>query len=86
MFDGEFAGLQAILETNTIRVPKPLAVVSFGPENNKSAALVMESLKFSSTNSSQQALLGEKLALLAPNAKNVVYISFRYLEIFSAVV
>ncbi|VDO70410.1 unnamed protein product [Onchocerca flexuosa] len=26
MFDGEFASLQALLETNTIRVPKPIKV------------------------------------------------------------
>ncbi|XP_059484159.1 ketosamine-3-kinase-like isoform X2 [Neocloeon triangulifer] len=41
MFDGEFEGLKAILETDTLKVPKPMAVV----ENPKGGAvLVMEYL------------------------------------------
>ncbi|CAG7834267.1 unnamed protein product [Allacma fusca] len=58
MFAGEKAGLEAILKTNTIRVPTPYYVVTFG---RSSAALVMESVNIGSA-SKVQADLGSKLA------------------------
>ena len=57
MFDGEFASLKAIEETDTIKVPKPIAVL----QNVASTTiLVMEHLELK--NCSNQAALGTQLA------------------------
>ena len=42
MFDGEFASLKAIEETDTIKVPKPIAVLQNGASTT---ILVMEHLE-----------------------------------------
>jgi fructosamine-3-kinase len=60
MFEGEKAGLLAILATKTLRCPKPLKIVKQG----SSVALVMESLNMSSLSKNQEELLGEQLARL----------------------
>jgi fructosamine-3-kinase len=57
MFDGEFASLKAIEETDTIKVPKPIAVLHNG---EGTTMLVMEHLEL--TNCSNQAALGTQLA------------------------
>ena len=60
MFDGEFASLEALKNTNTIRVPNPIMVLErpHGP----GALLVMEYLDMRGSN--KQARLGEDLARL----------------------
>jgi protein-ribulosamine 3-kinase len=60
MFEGEAASLQAILNTNTLRVPKPLKVVSY-PAGGW--LMVMEYVNISSLRT-QQAALGRQLARL----------------------
>lgn len=60
MFDGEFAALTAILNTGTVKVPKPIAVVD-NPSGG--AALVMESVRMRPLNRHSK-LLGEQLASL----------------------
>lgn len=60
MFDGEFAALTAILNTETVKVPKPIAVVD-NPSGG--AALVMESVRMRPLNRHSK-LLGEQLASL----------------------
>ena len=57
MFDGEFASLKAIEETDTIKVPKPIAVLQNGAGTTM---LVMEHLELK--NCSNQAALGTQLA------------------------
>ena len=59
MFKGEKAGLEAILATKTIKVPKPICVVPFG---RSSCALVMEYCKIGPLNNKTQAALGDQLA------------------------
>ncbi|KAM9296399.1 ketosamine-3-kinase-like [Gastrophryne carolinensis] len=58
MFDGEMASLEAILQTGTIRVPKPMKVID---QPSGGALLVMEHLEMRSLNR-QSAKLGEQLA------------------------
>uniref|UniRef100_A0A1Z5L5U7 protein-ribulosamine 3-kinase n=1 Tax=Ornithodoros moubata TaxID=6938 RepID=A0A1Z5L5U7_ORNMO len=58
MFDGEYASLSAILETNTVRVPRPIVVVD-NPAGG--AALAMEYVKMTSL-AKHSAELGKRLA------------------------
>lgn len=58
MFEGEMASLGAILQTDTIRVPKPEKVID---QPDGGAVLVMEHLNMRSLNR-QSAKLGEQLA------------------------
>ncbi|MBN3310393.1 ketosamine-3-kinase [Amia ocellicauda] len=58
MFDGEAASLQAILQTNTVRAPRPVKVIDL-PSGG--AAFVMEHLDMRSLNRFS-AQLGEQLA------------------------
>ncbi|XP_075702234.1 ketosamine-3-kinase-like [Rhinoderma darwinii] len=58
MFEGEMASLEAILQTTTIRVPKPVKVID---QPAGGAMLVMEHLNMRSLNR-QSAKLGEQLA------------------------
>ncbi|XP_040294692.1 ketosamine-3-kinase [Bufo bufo] len=58
MFDGEMASLEAILRTDTVRVPRPEKVLTL-PAGG--AILVMEHLDMRSLNR-QSAVLGEQLA------------------------
>lgn len=60
MFQAEFAGLQAMAESATIRVPKPLCVGLSGAD----CFLAMEFIELSSSNRSSQQLAGEQLAAL----------------------
>lgn len=60
MFEGEKAGLEAILATETVKCPKPLEIVKSG----NSVALVMENMKLTSMSSNHQEILGEQLARL----------------------
>jgi len=60
MFDGEMEGLKAILATNTLKVPQPMAVI----ENENStggAVLVMEYLEMKGL-SKFSAQMGTNLA------------------------
>nr|XP_039262138.1 ketosamine-3-kinase-like [Styela clava] len=66
MFDGEYTGLRAIAETNTIRVPKPFKVI----KRSHGAILVMEYLNMHSLHGHAKEL-GRKMAELhLSNAKN----------------
>ncbi|GCB65612.1 ketosamine-3-kinase isoform X4 [Scyliorhinus torazame] len=58
MFDGEMAGLEAILKTSTVRVPKPVKVISL---SDGGAVFVMEHFDIHSLNR-YMATLGEQLA------------------------
>ncbi|XP_073463117.1 ketosamine-3-kinase-like [Aquarana catesbeiana] len=58
MFEGEMASLQAILQTGTVRVPKPMKVIE---QSSGGALLVMEHMDFRSLNR-HSAKLGEQLA------------------------
>ncbi|XP_075435784.1 ketosamine-3-kinase-like isoform X2 [Ascaphus truei] len=58
MFDGEIAGLEAIRETNTVRVPQPIAVTDL-PTGG--ALLVMEHLEMKNVSRFAEKL-GEQLA------------------------
>ncbi|KAI1239667.1 hypothetical protein IHE44_0011091 [Lamprotornis superbus] len=58
MFLGEVASLEAILKTQTVRVPKPIKVVELPGDNT---VLVMEHLEMKSLNR-HSALLGTQLA------------------------
>ncbi|OXA43682.1 ketosamine-3-kinase [Folsomia candida] len=68
MFEGERAGLEAILATETIRCPKPIAIVKDG----SNVALVMENLNMTSMTSHQQEILGEQLARMHLHNKMIV--------------
>ncbi|MGH0169709.1 UNVERIFIED_CONTAM: hypothetical protein FKN15_058047 [Acipenser sinensis] len=59
MFDGEKASLEAILQTNTIKAPKPVKVIDLSPGGG--AVFVMEHLDMRSINR-HSAMLGEQLA------------------------
>ncbi|XP_038632349.1 ketosamine-3-kinase isoform X2 [Scyliorhinus canicula] len=66
MFDGEMASLEAILKTSTVRVPKPVKVISL---SDGGAVFVMEHFDIHSLNR-YMATLGEQLAdLHLHNAK-----------------
>ncbi|NXB60260.1 KT3K kinase, partial [Struthidea cinerea] len=58
MFEGEMASLEAILKTQTVRVPKPIKVVELPGDNT---VLVMEHLEMKTLNR-HSALLGTQLA------------------------
>lgn len=58
MFAAEFAGLQALANTHTLRVPKPLV---FG-QTDTQAFIVMEWLDFGGGSKQSQRLLGQQLA------------------------
>ncbi|XP_060797960.1 ketosamine-3-kinase isoform X2 [Neoarius graeffei] len=58
MFDGEKASLEAILATNTIRVPKPMKVVDL---DSGGAVFIMEHIDMKSLNR-YSAQLGQQLA------------------------
>uniref|UniRef100_A0A8D0GPH0 protein-ribulosamine 3-kinase n=1 Tax=Sphenodon punctatus TaxID=8508 RepID=A0A8D0GPH0_SPHPU len=60
MFEGEMASLEAILQTNTLRVPKPMKVIDLP---GGGALFVMEYLKMKSLNK-HAAKLGELIAEL----------------------
>ena len=60
MFEAEFAGLQELAKTQTIRVPKPV-VCGQTPEH---AYLVLEHIDFGNKNKASERLLGEQLALM----------------------
>ncbi|XP_069510637.1 ketosamine-3-kinase-like [Ambystoma mexicanum] len=57
MFLGEMASLEAILQTNTVRVPKPMKVINL---QDKGSGLAMEHLEM--TDIIQSAKLGEQIA------------------------
>ncbi|XP_062930348.1 ketosamine-3-kinase isoform X4 [Mobula hypostoma] len=66
MFDGEMASLEAILKTNTVKVPQPIKVISL---SDGGSMFVMEHLDIHSLNR-YMAKLGEQLAdLHLHNAK-----------------
>lgn len=60
MFAAEFAGLQALAQTKTLRVPKPLL---FG-QTDSQACLVLEHIEFGRSSSASDRRLGQQLALL----------------------
>ncbi|XP_048467007.1 ketosamine-3-kinase isoform X3 [Rhincodon typus] len=60
MFDGEMASLEAILKTSTVKVPKPIKVISL---SDGGAVFVMEHLDIHGL-SRHMATLGEQLANL----------------------
>ncbi|XP_072414428.1 ketosamine-3-kinase isoform X2 [Chiloscyllium punctatum] len=60
MFDGEMASLEAILKTSTMKVPKPIKVISL---SDGGAMFVMEHLDIHGLNR-HMATLGEQLANL----------------------
>lgn len=47
MFDGEMASLEAILQTETVRVPKPMKVIEL---DTRGCVFVMEHLDMKSLN------------------------------------
>ncbi len=60
MFEAEYAGLQALRQTRTIRVPEPVCVGVAGGK----AFLAMEYLSFKDGNAQSASQLGERLAAL----------------------
>ncbi|XP_030063897.1 ketosamine-3-kinase isoform X2 [Microcaecilia unicolor] len=58
MFEGEMASLESVLQTNTVRVPKPIKVIDLP---GGGSAFVMEHMEMKSLNR-YSAQLGEKLA------------------------
>ena len=60
MFEAEFAGLNEIYQTNTIRVPQPICC---GSDKNTSY-LVMEYLELNGSNSASAEKLGQNLAAM----------------------
>ncbi len=58
MFDGELESLNYISKTNTVRVPKPIKVITHG----STSCIIMEHLDLRPMSASQQARLGEELA------------------------
>ena len=58
MFKGEMASLESIGNTETVRVPKPIKLVTIPG----TSCLVMEHLELRSCTSKQQSSLGEQLA------------------------
>ena len=58
MFEGEYASLQAVLQTGAIKAPKPIKVL----ERPKGAILLMEHVDISGLSSRNAALLGEQVA------------------------
>uniref|UniRef100_A0A8R1TND9 protein-ribulosamine 3-kinase n=2 Tax=Onchocerca TaxID=6281 RepID=A0A8R1TND9_ONCVO len=66
MFDGEFASLQALLDTNTIRVPKPIKRFSIGND----CCLAMEFLDMRGPSDSEK--LGTNIARLHLHNKSLM--------------
>ena len=60
MFDGEYASLSAIKDTDCIKVPTPIAVID-ECDGSVGAMFIMENLEIKSLSSSAK-LLGEQLA------------------------
>ncbi len=60
MFEAEFAGLQEMARTQTIRVPVPVVC----GQTAEHSFLVLESLEFGCSNKASDRLLGEQLALM----------------------
>jgi protein-ribulosamine 3-kinase len=60
MFEAEFKGLQALAETHTIRVPKPIVV----GQTSEQAYLVLEFVAFGRANPTTERLFGQQLAQL----------------------
>lgn len=60
MFEAEFAGLKEILQTETVRVPKPIVTGVFA----ETAFLVLEKISLSSCNRQSDQQLGHSLAAL----------------------
>ena len=60
MFEAEFAGLQALAKTQTVRVPVPIAC----GKTAEQAYLVLENIDFGHSNKASDGLLGQQLALL----------------------
>lgn len=60
MFTAEHAGLQALADTDTIRVPRPLCTGRSGSDSY----IVMEYIPFGGSGPSGQALAGEQLAAM----------------------
>uniref|UniRef100_A0A0R3RZP1 protein-ribulosamine 3-kinase n=1 Tax=Elaeophora elaphi TaxID=1147741 RepID=A0A0R3RZP1_9BILA len=71
MFDGEFAALQALLDTNTIRVPKPIKVFSI----NNDCCLAMEFIDMHGPSDSEK--LGTSIAKLHLHNKSLIEASKR---------
>lgn len=68
MFEGEFAGLEAMQATETVRVPKPIKVID-NPVKGEGAFLAMEYLDMSSL-STHSSELGTKLAEMHLHNRN----------------
>lgn len=60
MFEAEFAGLQALAGTRTVRVPAPVACGTAG----ENSFLVLENIEFGRSNRASDDLLGRQLALM----------------------
>ena len=60
MFEAEFAGLQDLARTRTIRVPVPVVC----GQTAEHAFLVLENLEFGHSNHASDRLLGQQLALM----------------------
>jgi protein-ribulosamine 3-kinase len=60
MFEAEFAGLQDIARTQTIRVPEPVVC----GQTAEHSFLVLENLEFGSSNKASERILGQQLALM----------------------
>jgi len=60
MFEAEAAGLQALADSNSIRVPKPLCTGTTAEH----AFIVMEQLELRAGSTAEQSLAGEQLAAL----------------------
>lgn len=74
MFSGEFSSLETILNTNTVKVPKPLALIT-DPETNL-PVIVMEYIDNLTNLKEHEEKLGESLA----NLHRDNYIKIRRLE------
>ena len=60
MFEAEFLGLNALIDTHTVRAPKPLATDAFEDH----AFIIMENMALFPSTSSSDRLFGEQLAQL----------------------
>ena len=83
MFDGEKASLEAILSTNTVRCPKPVAVVD--NPTGQGTIFIMEHLDIHGL-SKHSAALGEQLARylqtspFLPQGLHMIQLSYNCLE------
>ena len=60
MFEAEFAGLQELAKTNTVRVPVPVVC----GKTTEQSYLVLENIELGRSNKATDALLGQQLALM----------------------